>query len=165
MANVQKITPCLWFDGQAEEAANYYTRIFDNSEIVHIDRFLEAGQDIHGQEPGRVMVVVFKLEGQQFIALNGGPQFKFNEAISFQVLCSDQEEIDYFWGELSRGGDKEAQQCGWLKDRFGVSWQVVPGILPELLSDPDKRRANHVMSTLLQMKKIEIDKLLAASAE
>lgn len=165
MAYVQKITPCLWFDGQAEEAANYYTRIFDNSEVVHIDRYLEAGREIHGKEPGEVMVVVFRLEGQQFLALNGGPQFKFNEAISFQVLCSDQEEVDYFWDELSRGGDEEAQQCGWLKDRFGVSWQVIPSILPELLGGSDQRRANRVMSTMLQMKKIEIDKLLAASTE
>lgn len=162
MANVQKITPCLWFDGQAEEAANYYTGIFDRSEIVHISRYSEAGREVHGQEVGKVMVVVFRIEGQQFIALNGGPQFKFNEAISFQVDCETQHEVDYFWDALSRGGDEKAQQCGWLKDRFGVSWQIIPQILPELLSSPDRDRSDRVMFAMLQMKKIEIDKLQEA---
>lgn len=162
MANVQRITPCLWFDGQAEEAARYYTGIFDRSEIIHVDRYGEAGHDIHGHEAGKVMLVVFRLEGQQFIALNGGPQFKFNEAISFQVHCDSQEEVDHFWEELSRGGDKDAQQCGWLKDRFGVSWQVIPRILQELLGGNDRARADRVMSAMLEMKKIEIDKLRKA---
>ena len=120
----QKISPCLWFDNQAEVAAKFYTSVFKNSAIEQISRYGKAGQDVHGKEPGSVMVVAFEIEGQTFTALNGGPHFKFNEAVSFQVMCDSQDEIDYFWSELSAGGHEG--QCGWLKDRFGLSWQVVP---------------------------------------
>lgn len=120
---MQKITPFLWFDGNAEEAANFYTTVFKNSKIVSIARYPEAGHEVHGQTPGKVMTVAFELNGQTFTALNGGPIFKFNEAISFVVDCADQEEIDYYWQKLSAHGDAQAQQCGWLKDQFGLSWQ------------------------------------------
>src|SRR5499433_1866874 len=126
---MQKITPCLWFDNQAEEAANFYVSIFENSKIGHVTRYGEAGFEIHGRLAGTVMTVEFQLDGQNFVALNGGPVFKFNEAISFQVHCQTQEDIDHYWDDLSRGGDKNAQQCGWLKDKYGVSWQIVPSVL------------------------------------
>src|SRR6185369_5556815 len=126
MPTTQKIAPCLWFNGQAEEAAKYYTGIFKNSKIRKISHYTEAGREIHKQKPGSVLTVEFELEGQPFTALNGGPEFKFNEAVSLQVLCEDQKEIDYYWDQLTKGGDPSAQQCGWLKDRFGVSWQVAP---------------------------------------
>ena len=136
-----KITPCLWFDTQAEEAAQFYTAIFKNSKITHVQRYGEAGKEVHGRPPGSVMVAVFELDGQPFTALNGGPIFKFNEAISFQIDCQSQEEIDYYWDRLTAGGDPKAPQCGWLKDRFGVSWQVVPRALLEMLSDPDQAKS------------------------
>lgn len=158
----QKISPCLWFDGQAEEAANFYTSIFDNSHIVNITHYGEAGHQIHGRPAGSVLTVVFELDGQSFTALNGGPFFQFSEAISLQVFCQDQSEIDYFWEKLSAGGDPNAQQCGWLKDRFGLSWQVVPAGLSEMLSSGDYQQSERVMTALLQMKKLNIASLQLA---
>ena len=160
--NIQKITPCLWFDNQAEEAAKLYTAIFKNSKIGRITRYGKEGYEIHGRPEGTVMTVEFEIEGQVFTALNGGPVFKFTEAISFQVHCGTQAEVDYYWERLSRGGDEKAQQCGWLKDKYGVSWQIVPMILGELLNDPDTRRSERVMKALLQMKKIDIKALKQA---
>ncbi len=153
----QKIAPFLWFDNQAEEATNFYVSIFKNSEILGLTRYGEAGP---GQE-GTVMVADFKLDGQHFIALNGGPHFKFTEAISFQIDCLTQEEVDYYWDSLLAGGG-EPSQCGWLKDKFGLSWQVVPRRLSELLGDSDPEKANRVMQAMLQMVRIEIPKLEAA---
>lgn len=161
---MQKITPCLWFDDQAEEAVEFYTAIFRNSRIISIARYGEAGHEIHGMEAGTVMSIAFELDGLSFTALNGGPVFKFNEAISLQVNCGTQEEVDYYWGKLSEGGDEKAQQCGWLKDKYGVSWQVVPGILIEMTSDPDYAKSQRVMNAMLQMKKIDIEKLKQAYA-
>ena len=137
MPLIQKITPCLWFDDQAEEAVEFYTTVFRNSKIVKVARYGEAGYEIHGKPAGTVMTVAFELDGQALTALNGGPIFKFNEAISLQVNCETQEEVDYYWEKLSQGGDEKAQQCGWLKDKYGVSWQVVPVVLIEMLTDPD----------------------------
>ena len=159
MQVIQKITPCLWFDDQAEEAVKFYTVIFRNSKIVNIARYGEAGREIHRKPAGSVMTVVFELDGQPFTALNGGPVFKFNEAISFQINCETQEEVDYYWEKLSEGGDEKAQQCGWLKDKYGVSWQVVPKVLPEMLSNPDSEKSQRAMKAMLQMKKIDIAEL------
>ena len=159
MLNSQKITPCLWFDNQAEDAANFYTAIFPNSRIVHISRYGEAGQEVHGQQPGTVMVVAFELEGQEFTALNGGPLFQFNEAISFQISCENQQEVDHYWEKLSEGGDPTAQQCGWLKDKYGVSWQVIPKVLLELLNSSDQEKAGKAMNAMMQMKKFDIQQL------
>jgi predicted 3-demethylubiquinone-9 3-methyltransferase (glyoxalase superfamily) len=154
----QDISPCLWFDNQAEEAANFYISIFKNSKIVSISRYAREGFEIHGQKAGSVMTVNFQINGQSFMALNGGPVFKFNEAISFQVLCETQQEIDYYWDRLTEGGQEV--QCGWLKDKFGVSWQIVPVLLAKLLSDPT--RAERVTRAFLQMKKFDIEKLKQA---
>jgi predicted 3-demethylubiquinone-9 3-methyltransferase (glyoxalase superfamily) len=154
----------LWFDDQAQEAAEFYTAIFRNSKIVKISRYGEAGREVHGKPPGSVLTVAFELEGQAFTALNGGPIFKFNEAISFQVNCETQEEVDYYWNKLSTGGDDKAQQCGWLKDKYGLSWQVVPRALVELISDPDPHKSGRVMEAMLKMKKIDIDQLKRAYA-
>ena len=162
MRNLQKITPCLWFDGQAEEAATYYTGIFPNSKITSLTRYGEAGQEIHGQAAGTVLTAAFELDGQPFTALNGGPQFKFNEAISFQVGCETQDEIDYFWGKLSEGGDPNAQVCGWVKDKYGVSWQIVPNAVAEMLADPDTVKSQRVMAALLKMKKLDLAQLQRA---
>lgn len=162
MPSVQKITPCFWFDHQAEEAAEFYTAIFRNSRIVSMSRYGEAGREVHGKPPGTVMVVAFELDGQAFTALNGGPAFKFNEAISLQVYCETQEEVDYYWTKLSAGGDAQAQQCGWLKDKYGVSWQVVPIILIEMLSDHNTEKSQKAMEAMLHMKKIDIDTLKRA---
>jgi predicted 3-demethylubiquinone-9 3-methyltransferase (glyoxalase superfamily) len=156
---MQKITPCLWFDTEGEEAANFYTSVFPNSKIVDISRYGEAGP----RPEGTVMVVSFELDGQKFTALNGGPDFTFSEAISFQVSCENQEEVDAFWSKLSEGG--EEGPCGWLKDKFGVSWQIVPTALPRLLGNPDREKAQRVMQAMLKMKKIEIDELERAAAE
>ena len=164
MSIAQTIAPCLWFDNQAEEAAKYYTGIFKNSKILEISRYGEAGKEIHRRPPGSVMVVSFELDGQRFTALNGGPRFTFNEAISFQVYCDTQEQIDYHWEKLSQGGDPKAQQCGWLKDKYGLSWQVVPRILTELVKDPKSEKAQRAMTALLQMKKIDIAGLQQAYA-
>ncbi len=164
MQRFQKITPCLWFDDQAEEAAKFYTSIFKNSKITQVSRYGEAGQEVHGRKPGTVMVAAFELDGHAFTALNGGPMFKFNEAISFQVYCENQEEVDHFWKRLSEGGDENAQQCGWLKDKYGVSWQIVPIALVEMLSDPDPARSGRTMNAMLKMKKINIAELQRAHA-
>ena len=161
---VQRINPCLWFDTQGEEAAKFYTGIFRNSKIVNVSRYGEAGREIHGKQPGTAMTVAFELDGQRFTALNGGPMFKFNEAISFQVDCETQEEVDYYWAKLSEGGDKKAQQCGWLKDKYGASWQVVPRVLIEMMSDPDAEKSGRAMKAMLQMKKIDIAELKRAYA-
>jgi predicted 3-demethylubiquinone-9 3-methyltransferase (glyoxalase superfamily) len=164
MRSVQKITPCLWFDTQAEEASEFYTGIFPNSKVLNISHYGEAGHEMHQKRAGTVMTVAFELDGQAFTALNGGPMFKFNEAISFQVDCGTQEEVDYYWEKLSEGGDEKAQQCGWLKDKYGVSWQIVPGILIKLLNDPDAAKSQRVMGVMLRMKKIDIDELKRAYA-
>lgn len=162
MPAIQRITPCLWFDDQAEEAVEFYTRIFRNSKILNVLRYGEAGHEIHGRPAGTVMTVAFQLDGQEFTALNGGPVFRFNEAISFQISCETQEEVDHYWERLSEGGDATAQQCGWLKDRYGVSWQVVPRALIEMISDPDSERSGRAMQAMLQMKKIDIGELRRA---
>jgi predicted 3-demethylubiquinone-9 3-methyltransferase (glyoxalase superfamily) len=152
------ISPCLWFDTQAEEAANYYTSVFPNSRILEVQRYGSAGP----REQGMVMVVNFELDGQRFIALNGGPEFTFSEAISFEIECADQAEVDRYWTTLSEGG--EEGPCGWLKDRFGVSWQVVPRRLNELIADDDEEKAQRVMAAMLQMRKIDVDELERAAA-
>ena len=159
---IQKITPFLWFDNQAEDAANFYASIFRNSKIVTMTRYSEEAAGASGRPNGSVMTVAFELEGQEFVALNGGPHFKFNEAISFVVNCRSQEEVDYYWEKLSAGGDEKAQQCGWLKDKYGVSWQIVPTVLGKLLSDPGAGKSRRVMKALLQMKKIDIKALKRA---
>jgi predicted 3-demethylubiquinone-9 3-methyltransferase (glyoxalase superfamily) len=164
MQFASKIAPCLWFDDQAEAAAKFYTGIFRNSKIVKITRYGKAGQEVHGGKPGSVLTVAFELDGQAFTALNGGPVFKFNEAISLQVFCDTQEEVDYYWEKLSAGGEPKAQQCGWLKDRYGVSWQVVPVALIEMIGDPDQARADRAMAALLKMKKLDIAELKRAYA-
>jgi predicted 3-demethylubiquinone-9 3-methyltransferase (glyoxalase superfamily) len=164
MQHNQKITPCLWFDDQAEEAVKFYTAIFRNSKIINMTRYTEAGREIHGKPAGTVMTVAFELDGQAFTALNGGPMFKFNEAISFQVNCETQEEVDYYWEKLSAGGDERAQQCGWLKDKYGVSWQVVPAVLIEMINASDSEKSQRAMEAMLQMKKIDIDELKRAYA-
>jgi predicted 3-demethylubiquinone-9 3-methyltransferase (glyoxalase superfamily) len=156
---MQKITPFLWFDSQAEEAAKFYTSIFRDSKMCRVTRYLSEGQEIHGREPGSVMVAEFQIEGQAFTALNGGPLFKFNESISFVVHCESQEEVDHYWNQLSAGGDPKAQQCGWLKDKFGVSWQIIPNILLKMLADDDREKANRVMRAMLGMNKIDIAEL------
>ena len=161
MPAVQKITPCLWFDTQAEEAASFYTGIFKNSKIGSVSRYPEAGQEIHRKPAGSVMVVEFELDGQTFTALNGGPIFKFNEAISFQVFCDSQEELDYYWSKLSEGGDAKAQQCGWLKDKFGASWQIVPKGMAEMMSG-DPKKAQKAFKAMMQMKKLDIAELRRA---
>ena len=154
---MQKITPWLWFDTQAEEAATFYTSIFENSRILHVARYGKAGP----RPEGLVMTVSFELDGQEFVALNGGPEFTFNEAVSFQVTCETQDEVDEFWSRLSEGG--EEGPCGWLKDRYGVSWQIIPTVLPELLSQPDAERSQRVMQAMLGMRKIEIAALEEAA--
>jgi predicted 3-demethylubiquinone-9 3-methyltransferase (glyoxalase superfamily) len=164
MPSIQKISPCLWFDDQAEEAVAFYTGIFPNSRVVTISRYGEEGREIHGKPAGTVMAVSFELDGQRFTALNGGPMFKFTEAISFQIDCRTQEDVDHYWDALSDGGDPAAQQCGWLKDRYGVSWQVVPGVLIEMLQDRDPEKSQRVMRAMLQMKKIDIAGLKRAYA-
>jgi predicted 3-demethylubiquinone-9 3-methyltransferase (glyoxalase superfamily) len=160
--NLPKIMPCLWFDTEAEAAAKHYVSIFKNARLGRITRFPDAGREIHGKPPGSVMTVEFELEGQKFVALNGGPQFKFDEAISFQVLCDSQAEVDYFWGKLGNGGQEGP--CGWLKDKFGLSWQVVPKVLIELLQDENPKTAQRVMQAMLQMRKIDIAGLKRAEA-
>ena len=162
MQRFQRITPCLWFDDQAEEAARFYTAIFRNSKIGRIARYGEAGHEIHGRAAGTVMTVEFELEGHTFTALNGGPIFKFNEAISLQINCESQEEVDYYWEKLTASGDVKAQQCGWLKDKFGVSWQVVPTELSDMMSGQDHEKSERVMTALLQMKKLDIAELRRA---
>lgn len=158
-----KITPCLWFDTRAEEAARFYTSIFKDSKITSISRFPEVAKERLWREPGSAMVVAFELNGQSFTALNGGPHFQFTEAISLQIDCETQEEVDYYWERLSDGGDPAGQQCGWVKDKFGLSWQVVPRMLPELLMNPDAALAERVFMAMLGMKKLEIAALRRAA--
>jgi predicted 3-demethylubiquinone-9 3-methyltransferase (glyoxalase superfamily) len=153
-----KLTPCLWFDTEGEDAATFYTSIFPNSRILDVARYGSAGP----RPEGTVMTVSFELDGQEFVALNGGPEFTFSEAISFQVSCKDQEEVDAYWSKLSEGG--EEGPCGWLKDKFGLSWQIVPTVLLELVADPDREKSQRVMAAMLEMKKIEIDALERAAA-
>jgi predicted 3-demethylubiquinone-9 3-methyltransferase (glyoxalase superfamily) len=162
---MQKISPCLWFDDQGEDAAKFYTSIFKDSKMGDVTRYGKEGYEIHGREEGTVMTVEFEIEGQKFLALNGGPIFKFNEAISFQVYCETQEEVDYYWEKLSEGGDEKAQQCGWLKDKYGVSWQIVPTILIKMLKDKDSEKSQRVMKAMLQMHKLDISTLKKAYEE
>jgi predicted 3-demethylubiquinone-9 3-methyltransferase (glyoxalase superfamily) len=158
MATLQKITPWLWLDDQAEEAAKFYTSVFKNSKVTNTTHYSEAGP----RPKGMVLTVSFELDGQPFVALNGGPEFKFNESVSFLIDCADQDEVDYFWEKLSEGGEKSV--CGWLKDRYGLSWQVVPTILEELMNDPDPLKARRATEAMLKMTKIEIDELKRAHA-
>jgi predicted 3-demethylubiquinone-9 3-methyltransferase (glyoxalase superfamily) len=160
----QRISPCLWFDDQAEEADRYYVGIFRNSRILDVTRYGEAGREVHGRPAGSVMTAEFELDGQRFTALNGGPLFEFNEAISLQVHCETQQEVDYYWDRLRAGGDEKAQQCGWLKDKFGVSWQVVPTGMETMLRDPHSAGAQRAMEAMLKMKKIDIAELERAYA-
>src|SRR5437667_9225977 len=161
---MQKITPFLWFDNQAEEAVKLYTSIFKDSKIGKITRYGEAGEKVAGRPSGSVMTIEFEVEGQKFTALNGGPQFKFNESISFVVNCGTQEEVDYFWDKLTADGGQESQ-CGWLKDKFGLSWQVVPSRAIELLKDKDTAKSQRVMQAIMPMKKIDISKLEEAAEQ
>lgn len=155
MAIASRITPCLWFDSQAEDAANYYLGIFRNARILSVTHFGSTGFEIHRRPAGSVMTVVFEIDGQRFTALNGGPVFTFNEAVSFEIHCETQEEIDHYWEKLTEGGDPKAQVCGWLKDKFGVSWQVVPIGMEEMLKDPESPGAKRAMEAMLQMKKLD----------
>ena len=164
MPTVKRISPCLWFDSEAEQAAQFYTGIFKNARIVTITRYGKAGFETHHRPPGSVMTVLFELEGEEFTALNGGPLFKFSEAISFQINCETQKEIDYYWEKLSAGGDPKAQQCGWLKDKFGLSWQIVPTIMADLFKDENSAKAAKVMEAMLPMKKLDIAQLKKAAA-
>ena len=161
---VIRISPCLWFADQAEEAANFYTSIFKDSRIVNITRYGKTGVEVHHRPAGSVMTVDFDLNGVRFTALNGGPVFTFNEAVSFQIICESQDEVDYFWGKLTDGGDPRAQQCGWLKDKFGLSWQVVPDGMNEMLKDPDSAAASRAMAAMLKMKKLDLNELKRAYA-
>ena len=160
---MQRITPCLWFDDKAEEAARFYVSIFKNSKLGHITRYGEAGAEVSGRPKGSVMTVTFEIEGQEFVALNGGPLFKFSEAISFMVKCETQQEIDEMWEKLSQGGEKG--QCGWLKDKYGLSWQIVVPMLAEMLQDPDPEKTNRVMQAILQMDKLDIKSLKQAYSQ
>jgi predicted 3-demethylubiquinone-9 3-methyltransferase (glyoxalase superfamily) len=164
MSMTHRISPCLWFDDQGEEAARFYIDIFPNSRVVAITRYGTAGHEIHGRPAGSVMTVEFELDGQPFTALNGGPLFTFNEALSLQVNCETQEEVDRYWDRLGAGGDPQAQQCGWLKDRYGVSWQVVPTGMVEMMKDPDSPASERAMEAMLKMKKIDLAELQRAYA-
>lgn len=160
---MQKITPFLWFVDNAEEAANYYVSIFKDAKILNVTRYTEAGQEVHRRPPGSAMTVDFQLEGERFSAINGGPGvFTFSGAISFVIHCETQEEVDHYWDKLTEGGDVQAQQCGWLKDKYGVTWQIVPTILIELLQSKDAEKAKRVMEAMLKMKKLDIQKLKGA---
>ncbi len=168
MANkttVQKISPCLWFDTQAEDAVKFYTSVFKDGKIGRMNRYGKEGHEAHKMPEGMVMTVEFEIGGQSFLALNAGPVFKFNEAISFIVNCGTQEELDYYWDKLSEGGDPASQMCGWLKDKFGVSWQVVPTVLGDMMTDTDKEKAGKVMSVVMESKKLNIKELEAAFGE
>jgi predicted 3-demethylubiquinone-9 3-methyltransferase (glyoxalase superfamily) len=163
MPIAQKITPNLWFNNNAEEAVNFYVSVFSqregvskNSQVEKISRYGKEGFEVHGQKEGTVLTIEFQLAGQLFVALNGGPDFKFNEAISFIINCEWQEEVDYYWEKLSEGGDEKAQVCGWLKDKFGISWQIIPTILPEMLTDSDAEKSQRVMKEVFKMKKLDI---------
>jgi predicted 3-demethylubiquinone-9 3-methyltransferase (glyoxalase superfamily) len=158
------LTTCLWFDTEAEQAANFYVSIFQDGKIGRTARYPNEGQEIHGKEAGSVMTVEFEIAGHTFVGLNGGPHFKFNEAISLVVRCRDQQEVDYYWDRLTEGGDPRAQQCGWLKDRFGVSWQVVPDVVRELLTSSDSENAWKAMAAVLKMKKLDVAEIRRAAA-
>jgi predicted 3-demethylubiquinone-9 3-methyltransferase (glyoxalase superfamily) len=162
MPTIARIAPCLWFAGQAEEAADFYTSVFPNSRVVTVSRYPAAGQEIHQQPAGSVLTVEFELDGMSFTALNGPPIFHFTEAVSLQVYCDTQEEVDHYWDRLCEGGDEAARQCGWLKDRFGVSWQVVPRMLADFMTDPDQRRMERVFMAMMPMKKLDIAELQRA---
>ncbi len=162
MAITQKIISNLWFDTQAEDAVNFYISIFKNSRIINTTHYGKAGQEVHGMREGTVMTIEYELEGQRFVALNGGPHFKFNEAVSFIINCETQEEIDFYWNKLTEGGDPRSQQCGWLKDKFGLSWQVVPVMMDEMFLDKNKGKSERAMNAMLQMKKIDLKKLMDA---
>ena len=162
MVTTQRITPCLWFANEAEAAARFYTGIFKNSKITAITHYPDVGFDEHHQAAGSVMTVSFEIDGQSFVALNAGPVFKFNEAVSFMVNCATQDEIDFYWSKLSDGGDPQAQQCGWLKDKFGLSWQIAPNFLDELYKDEKSAGTKRAFAAMLQMKKLDIAKLRAA---
>jgi predicted 3-demethylubiquinone-9 3-methyltransferase (glyoxalase superfamily) len=164
MPTIRKIIPCLWFDSQAEEAVKFYVSVFERSRITGLTHYGKEGREVHGGKPGSVLTVAFELDGEPFTALNGGPKFKFTEAISLQVMCETQDEIDRYWSKLSAGGDEKSQQCGWLKDKYGLSWQIVPAVLPALIGDPDPAKAGRVMKALLQMKKLDIGALKKAHA-
>ena len=162
---MQKITPSLWFDDQAEEAAEFYTAIFPNSHIGHVSRHTAEGFEIHQKPEGSAMTVSFTLAGQNFMAINGGPQFPFTEAVSFEISCDSQEEVDYYWEKLSEGGDPAAQQCGWLKDKYGLSWQIVPTALAEMMQHTDGEKVARMVKAMLGMKKLNIAELQAAMEE
>ncbi len=164
-AIAQRITPFLWFDQQAEEAVAFYTSIFKNSKVLTTTRYTREAEQAAGQPEGSVMTVAFQLEAQEFTALNGGPHFKFTEAISLVVRCESQQEVDYYWDRLSEGGDPQAQQCGWLKDRFGLSWQIVPNLVIDLLTDPDPEKGRRAMAAVLKMKKIDVAAVQRARGE
>ena len=159
---MNRIAPCLWFDDQAEEAATFYVSVFKNSKITKTTRYTKTGFETHHKPAGSVMTVEFELDGQRFTALNAGPAFQFNEAVSLQIYCDTQQELDDYWDKLSQGADPRAQQCGWLKDRYGLSWQVIPTALPKLLSAPDREKAGRAMQAMLGMVKIDIAGLQAA---
>ncbi len=160
-----RITPCLWYASEAEEAARFYVSLFPNSRITRLTHYGEAGKEVHGQAAGTVLTVAFDLDGQPFTALNGGPLFKFTEALSLQIDCETQDEVDHYWNALSAGGDPAAQQCGWLKDRYGLSWQVIPRVLIDMIADPDRKRADRAMQAMLSMKKLDIAGLERAYRE
>ena len=159
---MQKITPFLWFDHQAEEAAHYYVSVFKNARILSVARYGEAAAAASDRPVGSAMTVKFDLDGQTFVALNGGPHFKISEAVSFVVNCDSQEEVDYYWEKLKAGGDEKAQQCGWLKDKYGMSWQIVPTVLPQMMADADKNKSGRVMNVMLKMKKLDIETMVNA---
>lgn len=162
MATLQRIAACLWFDGQAEQAANFYTAIFPNSRIRQVARYPGVGQEIHRHAEGSVMTVDFELDGTPFTALNGGPNFHFTEAVSFQVMCESQQEVDHYWERLGDGGDPAAQVCGWLKDKFGLSWQVVPVLLLQMVSDYQSEASRRAFAAMMDMKKMDIAALQRA---
>lgn len=160
---IQRITPFLWFDTQAEEAVDFYVSVFENSKVTATTRYGKEGAQASGQQEGSVMTIAFELDGQKFTAINGGPHFKFNEALSLVINCTTQQEVDHYWNHLSAGGPPQAQQCGWLEDRYGLSWQVVPVQLVEYLSDPDPQKARKAMGAMLKMKKIDLEALRQAA--
>ena len=161
-ATIQPINPCLWFDNEAEEAARFYVSVFKKGKIKAITRYPAVGQEVHGRKPGSVLTVEFELNGQVFTALNGGPLFKFNEAVSFMVMCRTQAEVDYYWEKLGAGGDPNARQCGWLKDKFGLSWQAVPTGMIAMLKNPDTKASQRAFGAMMQMKKLDIAELKRA---
>lgn len=159
---MKRIQPCLWFDGQAKQAAEHYASIFPRSKVKAITKYGDAAAKASGRKKGSVLTVEFELDGQSFLALNGGPAFRFTEAISLGVMCKDQKEVDYYWRKLSKGGEESV--CGWLKDRYGLSWQVVPKVFPEMLQDPDPKKRERVMAAMLKMRKLDVAKLKRAYA-